>query len=133
MGILDILRRARVVRQASALMERNLLTRNGLAWQVPARNAGREIVLALWRSGPELAASSASINPALLAAGALADAIVNARRVGDLRTAEGLHSSLFILWIEERGCFESLQNLSAPDRQLFHQARAVLRNPITPD
>ncbi|SFM47799.1 hypothetical protein [Variovorax sp. OV329] len=127
MGLLNILRRERLVRRASALIENNLPIENGRRWQGAARNVGRATVLDLWRNKPELARAFALATPALLAAGALAEAYLNAERDGDPRAASALHGTLLQLWLAHRDRFYPLQCLSAIDRRLFHQARSVLR------
>lgn len=100
MKVLRFFRSRRVIRQASQLINTSYQVQQHLAGRAPPPDAGRILVLKLWRTAPELAQSPALLpTPVLLAAGALVEAIHHARRLGDRLEVEALNSTLLTLWI----------------------------------
>ncbi|HYP70784.1 MAG TPA: hypothetical protein VEP93_07840 [Variovorax sp.] len=127
MGVMEFLRRRRVIRKASLLIDSNYQVQQRLAGRSPPEGAGRAIVLELWRKAPELVGAPTALPaPALLAAGALVEAVRNANQTDDRLEVEALHSALLMLWIPEAHRIAPFDHLSAFERLLFHQIQSTV-------
>lgn len=125
MGVMEFLRRRRVIRKASLLIDSNYQVQQRLAGRSPPEGAGRAIVLELWRKAPELAGGPTALPaPALLAAGALVEAVRNANQTDDRLEVEALHSALLMLWIAE--AHRAVRPPLRFERLLFHQIQSTV-------